>query len=124
MLRTPREVVRNGLRKVIVPIIMPDLLSMLPPLPLLPVTTDILDLPLIVQRGVIVVVHTTKPLPDGETLAVNRDAGVLLLPRSADVYPPALLLLEIQLGRIGEEEPGEERTGEPEPREDAGCRWS
>jgi hypothetical protein len=90
ILRSPREVLREGIREHLVTIVITNLLSMPAPLPLHPVATQILEFLLVVGLGVVVLVHTTELLPDGETIGANRHAVVLVLPPSTGAYLSSL----------------------------------
>lgn len=84
----------------------------------LPVGAHVLDLGLPVELGVVRLAEAAEALPEAEMGGVDGDAVVLVGLALADVVPAALLLLEVEAGGVGEEEPGEEHAGEAEPGDD------
>ena len=57
-------------------------------------------------------------LPDGQVSRVNGDSAVLGGPTGSDVGPVTLLLLHVETGGVGQEDPGTDGTGETEPVDD------
>jgi len=57
-------------------------------------------------------------LPDGQVSRVNGDSAVLGGSTSSDVGPVTLLLLHVETGGVGQEDPGTNGTGETEPVDD------
>lgn len=84
----------------------------------LPLGAHIGDLGTPVGLGVVRLGKTTETLPEGQMGGVDGDTVILALLALDDVVPAALLLLEVEAGGVGEEEPGEEHTGETEPGDD------
>lgn len=84
----------------------------------LPLGTVFLDLLLIVKLGVVEFALATEPLPDGKMLGVDSRSVVILFAAFTDVLPAALLLLQVETGGIGEEEPGKNDTSKTEPGDD------
>lgn len=83
-----------------------------------PLGTVFLDLLLVVKLGVVVLSFASEALPDGKMLGVDGRSVVLLFAAFTDVLPAALLLLQIETGGIGKEEPGENDTSKTEPGDD------
>lgn len=81
----------------------------------LPLTTELLNLHLVVQGSIVVLALAGPALPDGQVLGVHGGAVVVSLAAGAEVLPAALLLAEIQTGGIGEEQVGNEGTEQTEP---------
>lgn len=83
-----------------------------------PLLTHVLDLLLVIELRVVVLADAAEALPEGKVHGVDGDAVVVFGLAGADVAPPALLLLEVKTGGVGEEQPGEDHTGETEPGND------
>lgn len=81
----------------------------------LPLTTELLDLHLVVQGSIVVLALAGPALPDGQVLGVHGRTVVVSLATGAEVLPAALLLAEIKTGGIGEEQVGDEGTKQTEP---------
>lgn len=86
-----------------------------------PIGSHIFDLLLVVEVGIIVLANAAKALPQAKMLRVDGDTMVVLLAAGANELPATLLLLEVQVGGIGEEEDGEDDAGEAEPGDDVEC---
>lgn len=84
----------------------------------LPLSAHVSDLGTPVGLRVVGLGKTTHALPEGQVGGVDGDTMVLALLALDDVVPAALLLLEVEAGGVGEEEPGEEHTSETEPGDD------
>ncbi len=80
-----------------------------------PLLAQVLDLLLVVERGVVVLADTVQALLQREVLGVDSNTVVVVAAAGADVAPAALLLLEVEPWSIGQEEESEQHTGEAEP---------
>ena len=93
----------------------PSLILALLRLAVLPLIAEILDLVDAVLLRVVVLAGAPHALPHRQMARVHGDAVVLGFPALAEVRPTAFLLLEIETGGVGEEEPGDEHACETEP---------
>ena len=83
-----------------------------------PLAPDVLNLILHILLRIIGLADTSEALPPAEMPGVNGNTVVFGCPAISDKGPAALLLLEIETGRVGKEEECEDHSGETEPRDD------
>lgn len=84
----------------------------------LPLDAVLLDLLLVVELGIVVAgLAQNVALVPRQVLGVHGRTVVLFLAAGAEVFPAALLLLQVQTSGIGKEEQGDESTGQTEPRD-------
>jgi len=81
----------------------------------LPLPAEILDLVYAVELRVVVLADASPALPQRQVAWVHRDAVIFGITALAQIHPAAFLLFEIETRGVGEEEPGDQHSGETEP---------